>query len=112
MGMIQGIEPCTIHRLLRYAPRRASDGSLAPTDSASEEATLGEGGSFEHNRCGPGKDCVAGLAAPWLGLVGLAATWAGPQLGMWARLVGLACGLLACGLGLWAWHVGLALEQC
>ena len=50
MGMIQGIEPCTIHRLLRYAPRRASDGSLVAADAASEEAALGEWGSFEHNR--------------------------------------------------------------
>lgn len=50
MGMIQGIEPCTIHRLLRYAPRRASDGSLQQADAASEEATLGEEGAFEYGR--------------------------------------------------------------
>ncbi|GAB4821863.1 hypothetical protein N2152v2_008909 [Parachlorella kessleri] len=66
MGAIQGIEPCTIHRLLRYQPRRGpgSDASsAAPSshaeDAAADEAALGsEGaGAFEH---GPDNPLPAG----------------------------------------------------
>ena len=65
MGSIQGIEPCTIHRLLRYQPRRGpgSDASSAPSshaeDAAADEATLGsEGaGAFEY---GPDNPLPAG----------------------------------------------------
>ena len=51
MGEIQGIEPCTIHRLLGYQPRKGGGGGDAGLDAASEEARLGTQGVFQYNRC-------------------------------------------------------------
>lgn len=70
MGEIQGIEPCTIHRLLGYQPRGAAgsaeDGSsgragtaaaaaagggpLLEQDAGLEEAWLGTQGTFQYHR--------------------------------------------------------------
>ncbi|PSC71270.1 exodeoxyribonuclease V subunit alpha [Micractinium conductrix] len=53
MGEIQGIEPCTIHRLLGYQPRKGGGGGDAGLDAASEEARLGTQGVFQYNRDNP-----------------------------------------------------------
>lgn len=53
MGDIQGIEPCTIHRLLGYQPRRERNGdgpAAGDSDAAAEEAGLGTQGHFIYNR--------------------------------------------------------------
>lgn len=54
MGAIQGIEPCTIHRLLGYQPRgsgsgrgQAAGGVNFAEDEPSEE---GAHGGFQYNR--------------------------------------------------------------
>ena len=49
-GDMQGIEPCTIHRLLAYQPRKAGGGGMADLDAATEEARLGSQGAFQYNR--------------------------------------------------------------
>jgi hypothetical protein len=49
---MQNIEPCTIHRLLAYQPRKSGDGGLADLDAATEEARLGSQGAFQYNRWG------------------------------------------------------------
>jgi hypothetical protein len=53
MGTMQGIEPCTIHRLLGYQPRGA-EGGPADVDAAAEEAGLGAQGRFLYHKCGGG----------------------------------------------------------
>lgn len=62
MGRISGVEPCTIHRLLRYTPAGEGGAAAATSaaDAASEEARLGEAGHFEFNRRG-----VWALLAAW-----------------------------------------------
>eukprot|EP00887_Chlorella_sp_A99_P006365 scaffold3.g6365.t1 len=48
IGRIQSVDPCTIHRLLRYVPYSAA----AAADGDGNEAFEG-GGKFEHNRNNP-----------------------------------------------------------
>ena len=62
-GDMQGIEPCTIHRLLAYQPRKSGDGGLADLDAATEEARLGSQGAFQYNRWG----CAPGGVSVWGG---------------------------------------------
>ena len=58
MGRVQGIEPCTIHRLLRYTPAGAAAADAAATasatdlDAAADEAGAA-GGGFEHHARNP-----------------------------------------------------------
>lgn len=71
MGAIQGIEPCTIHRLLGYQPRKGD----ADLDAAGEEARLGTQGAFTYNRCTPWRWNIGGMMnGGWLvGGISLAA---------------------------------------
>ena len=60
MGEIQGIEPCTIHRLLGYQHRGSSSdssgsggsssGAGLELDSAGDEAGLGAAGAFTYHK--------------------------------------------------------------
>lgn len=56
IGEIQGVEPCTLHRLLGYQPRRAADGGggadggPSEGDAGAEEAGLGTQGVFQYNK--------------------------------------------------------------